>query len=144
MVGNQGFTLIECLVSLVLLMSVLLFLQPFLTSLIKVEEKIKTSDYLELQIGKIQMEIETSGMEFEKIENNRLMYRYDDEVEKEEVIVIFEKYQNMIRKTTSRAGHQPIITGIKSVIFTGDAELIQMEVTTLEEERYSYFLFPEK
>ncbi|MCB4976089.1 prepilin-type N-terminal cleavage/methylation domain-containing protein, partial [Streptococcus mutans] len=34
--GYQGFTLIECLVSLVILMSVMLFLQPFLTTLIKV------------------------------------------------------------------------------------------------------------
>lgn len=125
-------------------MSVMLFLQPFLTSLIKIEEKIKTSDYLELQIGKIQLEIETSGMEFDKIDNNRLLYQFYDEVEKEEVTVIFEKYQNMIRKTTSRTGHQPIIIGIKSVLFTGDNELIQMEVVTLEEERYSYFLFPKK
>ena len=39
---KKGFTLIECLVSLVILMSVMLFLQPFLTSLIKVEEKIKS------------------------------------------------------------------------------------------------------
>ncbi|MDT2746478.1 competence type IV pilus minor pilin ComGF [Vagococcus fluvialis] len=142
--GYQGFTLIECLVSLVILMSVMLFLQPFLTTLIKVEEKIKTSDYLELQIGKIQLEIETSGMEFDKIDNNRLLYQFYDEVEKEVVTVIFEKYQNMIRKTTSRTGHQPIITGIKSVLFTGDDELIRMEVVTLEEERYSYFLFPKK
>lgn len=122
----------------------MLFLHPFIRSLIRVEEKIKTSDYLEVQIGKIQLEIETNGMEFDKIDKNRLLYHFYDEVEKEEVTVIFEKYQNMIRKTTSRAGHQPIITGVKSVVFTGDDELIQMEVVTLEEERYSYFLFPKK
>ena len=128
--------------SLVVLMSILLFLQPFLSSLIKIEEKIKKSDYLELQIGKIQMDMDTRGIAFEKIENNRLFYRYYDEKEKEEVQVIYEQYKTMIRKTTSRTGHQPMITGIKSVVFSGDKEMIQLEVVTLEKETYNYFLFP--
>lgn len=144
MMNNKGFTLIECLVSLVILMSLMLFLKPFLISISRTQERIKKSDYLELQIGKIQLEQETKGTEFQKIENNKLIYRFYDEQEHKYVDVIYEQYQNMIRKTTNRAGHQPLITGIKSVVFTGDEELVQMEVITLEEEKHVYFLFPSR
>lgn len=123
-------------------MSLLIFLQPFLISLGHIEKQLKASDYQELQIGKIQLENELEGLTFDKIENNKLFFY--EEQEKERVTIIFEQYKNMIRKITSKNGHQPIVMGIDSVCFSGDKEVIKWEVTTLEKERYTYFLFPDQ
>ncbi|MEG0285854.1 MULTISPECIES: competence type IV pilus minor pilin ComGF [Vagococcus] len=138
---TKGFTLLEALLALVVLMSLLLFLQPFLNSFMTMEEHLKESNYLEVQIGKIQMENEMEELEFEKIRHNKLVF--SELQEKEKVEVIFEQYEKMIRKTTSKTGHQPIMTEVKKVNFLGDGDMIQMEVTTLEEKRYTYFFFPE-
>lgn len=132
----QGFTLIECLISLVVLMGLLIFLHPFLTMIQAVDKHITKDNYLELSIGKIQMENEIATAKYAKIENNKLYY----EKENEETI-IFEQYKQMIRKTSKKSGHQPIVMGIENVEFFEVDDLVKMEVTTLEGEIYSYFLF---
>nr|WP_306298133.1 competence type IV pilus minor pilin ComGF [Vagococcus fluvialis] len=135
-IDYQGFTLIECLISLVVLMGLLLFLQPFLVTLTRIENHLKKNDYLELQIGKIQMEKEMMSTSFIKVDENKIYYNGKDRE-----TIIFEQYNQMIRKTSSIHGHQPIITGIKEVLFTDEDGWIRMEVTTLEEENYCYFFF---
>lgn len=135
----QGFTLIECLISLVVLMGLLIFLHPFLSMIQGVDNHIKKDNYMELLIGKIQMESEIKEAKFQKIEDNKLYYKKENKENKE--TIIFENYQQMIRKTSSQNGHQPIVMGIKQVIFSEEKELVKMEVTTLEGETYTYFLF---
>ncbi|MGX7023980.1 competence type IV pilus minor pilin ComGF [Vagococcus hydrophili] len=133
---NQGFTLIECLISLVILMGLLLFLNPFLVTITRMENHIKNDDYLELQIGKIQMEKEMMSTSFIKVEENKVYYDGKDNE-----TIIFEQYKQMIRKTSSVHGHQPIITGVKDVQFIDEIGWIKMEVITLGEESYCYFFF---
>ncbi|HCM89508.1 MAG TPA: hypothetical protein DIS85_06400 [Vagococcus sp.] len=124
------------MISLVVLMGLLLFLQPFLVTLTRIENHLKKNDYLELQIGKIQMEKEMMSTSFIKVDENKIYYNGKDRE-----TIIFEQYNQMIRKTSSIHGHQPIITGIKEVLFTDEDGWIRMEVTTLEEENYCYFFF---
>ncbi|WP_255521642.1 ComGF family competence protein [Candidatus Vagococcus giribetii] len=118
-------------------MGLLIFLEPFLKSMTRVESTIKKSDYLEVQIGKIQLDLERRGLVFSEIKGNQLIYKNDKGEN-----VTFEFYQNMIRKRVSGEGHQPIMTGVKSVRYQEINEVIEMEVTTLEKETYCYFLFP--
>lgn len=117
-------------------MSLLIFLQPFLKTTTNIQKHVKKSDYLEVQTGKIQMEMEIRACDFIKIENNRLYYQNQAEGS-----IVFEQYKEMIRKTSTKKGHQPIMTGVKEVIFEENNGVVQMEVTTLEEETYLYFLF---
>lgn len=131
--------MLEVLIALVVLMGLLLFLQPFIKNVTLMEEHVKKSAYLEVQIGKIQMELETRWLTFDRIENNRLIYRDEEKTQ-----VIFEQYQQMIRKITSKNGHQPIMTNIKSSSFIENDGVIEWEVVTLEGEKYTYFLFPAK
>lgn len=120
-------------------MSLLIFLQPFLVTIKDMERHVKKSDYLEVQTGKIQMEVEFRYLRYEKIEDNRLIFR-----DAENGRVIFEQYQQMIRKTTSKQGHQPIMTGVKQATFTENQRVINLEVRTTEEETYDYYFFPER
>ncbi|MEG2254960.1 MAG: ComGF family competence protein [Vagococcus sp.] len=115
-------------------MGLLIFLEPFLKSMTRVESTIKKS---EVQIGKIQLDLERRGLVFSEIKGNQLIYKND----KGEAVT-FDFYQNMIRKRVSGEGHQPIMTGVKSVRYQEINEVIEMEVTTLEKETYRYFLFP--
>lgn len=126
----------ECLISLVVLMGLLIFLQPFLKTVVNIQKHVKKSDYLEVQTGKIQMELEIRACDFIDIKDNRLFYQNNAEGD-----IIFEQYKEMIRKTSTKKGHQPIMTGVKNVIFEENNGIIQMEVTTLEEETYLYFIF---
>lgn len=136
LITYQGFTLAECLISLVVLMGLLLFLKPFLSMITQVDNHITKDNYLELLIGKIQIESEIKEMTFQKIENNKLYYLSEDDEK-----IVFEQYKNMIRKTNDSKGHQPIVMGVDIVVFSEEEGLVKMEVTTLEGETYSYFLF---
>lgn len=126
----------ECLISLVVLMGLLLFLKPFLSMITQVDKHVTKDNYLELLIGKIQIESEIKEMTFKKIEKNKLYYVNEDKER-----IVFEQYKQMIRKTSDSKGHQPIVMGVDHVVFSEKKGLVKMEVTTLEGETYSYFLF---
>ena len=126
----------ECLISLVVLMGLLLFLKPFLSMITQVDKHVTKDNYLELLIGKIQIESEIKEMTFKKIEKNKLYYVNEDKER-----IVFEQYKQMIRKTSDLKGHQPIVMGVDHVVFSEKKGLVKMEVTTLEGETYSYFLF---
>lgn len=126
----------ECLISLVVLMGLLLFLKPFLSMITQVDKHVTKDNYLELLIGKIQIESEIKEMTFQKIEKNKLYYVNEDKER-----IVFEQYKQMIRKTSDSKGHQPIVMGVDDVVFSEKKGLVKMEVTTLEGETYSYFLF---
>lgn len=104
----------------------------------QVDNHVTKDNYLELLIGKIQMESEIKEMTLQKIENNKLYYINEDDEK-----IIFEQYKNMIRKTSDAKGHQPIVMGIDHVVFSEKNRMVKMEVVTLEGEAYSYFLFNE-
>lgn len=104
----------------------------------QVDNHVTKDNYLELLIGKIQMESEIKDMTLQKIENNKLYYINEDDEK-----IIFEQYKNMIRKTSDSKGHQPIVMGIDHVLFSEKNRIVKMEVATLEGETYSYFLFNE-
>ncbi len=116
-------------------MGLLLFLQPFLKMISSVDNQLKKDNYLELQIGKLQMEHEIKESKFDKIAANKLYYSKEDGEK-----IIFEQYKDMIRKTSNKNGHQPIVMGVKKVYFTELDKVIKMEVTTLEAETYIYYL----
>lgn len=126
----------ECLISLAVLMGLLLFLKPFLSMITQVDKHVTKDNYLELLIGKIQIESEIKEMTFQKIEKNKLYYVNEDKER-----IVFEQYKQMIRKTSDSKGHQPIVMGVDDVVFSEKKGLVKMEVTTLEGETYSYFLF---
>ncbi len=133
---NKGFTLFECLLSLFVLMSLMLFLQPFLVNIQQIQHHITKQDYNEVAIGKIQIEQNLHNETFHKIENNRLFLNREDGG-----YTIFEQYKQMIRKTSDRNGHQPIMMGVEKVLFSEDEQVITMEVWTTETEKYTYLFF---
>lgn len=102
----------------------------------QVDKHVTKDNYLELLIGKIQIESEIKEMTFQKIEKNKLYYVNEDKER-----IVFEQYKQMIRKTSDSKGHQPIVMGVDDVVFSEKKGLVKMEVTTLEGETYSYFLF---
>lgn len=126
----------ECLIALVVLMGLLLYVTPFLKTLNRVMEHGKKSDYMEVQMGVIQIAYEVRESTFDKLKDNKLYFTKNEEEK-----IIIEQYNEMVRKTSNKNGHQPIMTGVNKVIFSDLQGMILMEVETLEEEQYDYFLF---
>jgi len=133
-VSNQGFTLLECLIALAITMGLLIFTTPFVKEINKWWQFQEDASYIELQIGKKQLEHEISELEFVEVKKNKLVYQRTT-ADKEKVI--FELYEGMLRKSP---GFQPIITNIKEVYFIEHHQFIEMVITTIKEEDYVYFL----
>lgn len=132
--SNQGFTLLECLIALAITMGLLIFTTPFVKEINKWWQFQEDASYIELQIGKKQLEHEISELEFVEVKKNKLVYQRTT-ADKEKVI--FELYEGMLRKSP---GFQPIITNIKEVYFIEHHQFIEMVITTIKEEDYVYFL----
>jgi len=130
---HEGFTLFECLIALLVLSGLLIFLTPLVKEINKWWEFQAESSYIEMHIGKKQLEYEINSLEFVEIKNNRLIYQ---KKEPDKETVIFEYYEGMLRKTP---GFQPIMTNIQTITFDEKNQVIKMEVVTKNEEEYVYF-----
>lgn len=138
--NKAGFSLIECLVSLAVLMSCLLLFQPALRVLIQVKEKYTHQTELEFQVGKIQLENTIKELVLIRCEESKLVFedrRRSDEIDR----ITIEHYQQMIRK---KPGHHPLMLSVKSVKFYEFDEAIEVEVIMIDEEKYVFLLFPPK
>lgn len=132
--NNRGFTLLESLISLFILSLLLLYITPFIKMMVSMDERAKNDTYVELQIGKIQLEREMSALAFVEVKNNKLVF-LDDSGEHPEKYK-FEHYKNMIRKTP---GHQPIIMGVQTVRFAEVNQNIRMSIKMTDGRRYTYY-----
>lgn len=127
---NGGFTLIECLVALVVMMGAMLFIAPLLKNVSRIEECYHQKAYIEMQIGKQQLAYETKELEFISANDKGLTYKQKTET------VMFNQYKTIIRK---QPGFQPIITDVKKSSFEEKAGVIRMYIQTVEGEEYVYF-----
>ncbi|WP_276330750.1 competence type IV pilus minor pilin ComGF [Vagococcus bubulae] len=133
---NGGFTLLECLIALSLMTGLLLFLTPFIKQVNRLWEYQEDASYLEVQIGKRQLEHEIEALTLLEVKPAALVYKKVVDGKADERIV-FDMYEDKLRK---KPGFQPIIVGLKSVSFIEFDSLIEMTLVTLEGEEYVYFL----
>lgn len=113
-------------------MGLLVFLVPFIQTIERVQKETQKGSFLEIQTGKIQLENEINKLIFLYEQDNKLYFK-DEEAN----TVVIEQYQHMIRKTV---GHQPIVSDVKQVDFSEKHSFFRMEIRSLDEEIYIYFM----
>lgn len=133
--SQNGFTLLECLIALSIMMGLLIFLTPFIQQINTFWDIQQDGTYLELQIGKKQLEHEIKGLDIVDVQPNKLIY--SKMVNNQAERVIFDLYEDKLRK---QPGFQPIIVGLKTVEFIEYTNVIQMTIVTVKGESYVYFL----
>lgn len=135
-----GFTLLEAVLALSVMMSILLFITPLFKQIHVFQSRSKEQAYMELQIGKEQLQYEIDHLYFVAAHPTWLEFRNQkpkDASRDNNEVVRIEKYGKMIRKTP---GHHPIIMNVKKVFFEEIEGVIRMELKTTDEEDYVYFL----
>ncbi|HFL7216747.1 TPA: competence type IV pilus minor pilin ComGF [Enterococcus faecium] len=101
-----AFTLIECLIGLMILSSLLLTFNLLIQQTIQVSEFLQRKDQKEWLIFLAQLEEELKSSHNVSVKNQQLHYTIEDKQ------YIIERYQAMIRKRRTSGGHQPMLTGI--------------------------------
>lgn len=114
----------------------LLFLTSFMKQINRLWEYQEDASYLEIQIGKRQLENEIETLTLVEVKPAALVYKKVVDGKADERI-IFDMYEDKLRK---KPGFQPIIVGLKSVSFIEFDSLIEMTLITLQGEEYVYFL----
>ena len=114
----------------------LLFLTPFIKQINQLWTYQENASYLEIHIGKRQLEHEIESLTLLEVKPTELVYKKAVDGKADERI-IFDMYEDKLRK---KPGFQPIIVGLKSATFVELDSLIEMTLVTLQGERYVYFL----
>lgn len=117
----KAFTLLECLVALVVISGSLLLFQAMSQLLISEVRYQQQSEQKEWLLFVDQLESELERSEFEKIEGNRLYIKQDGKE-----IAIGQSNSDDFRKTdASGRGYQPMVYGLKSAQIKEEGELVR-------------------
>ncbi|WP_283770625.1 competence type IV pilus minor pilin ComGF [Enterococcus lactis] len=101
-----AFTLIECLIGLMIVSSILLSFNLLIQQTIQVSDFLQRKDQKEWLIFLAQLEEELNSSHNVSVKNQQLYYTVEDKQ------YIIERYQTMIRKRRTSGGHQPMLTSI--------------------------------
>ncbi|MGM9902780.1 hypothetical protein A5844_002198 [Enterococcus sp. 10A9_DIV0425] len=118
----SAFTLIECIISLVVLSSILLTFSLFIRQTEKINLFLQSKEQKEWLIFLAQLDEEVSHSTNMYVKENRLYYE-------KEKIYILESHQEMIRKRSMSGGHQPMLTGVEEVEMKEEKNSISLIVT---------------
>ncbi|WP_258080086.1 competence type IV pilus minor pilin ComGF [Enterococcus mundtii] len=117
----SAFTMIECLIALLILNTILLSFGLFIRQSEKLNTFFQKDEQTEWLIFLAQFENELASSQRISIIENRLYY------ENEKTFII-EGYQQMIRKRGTAGGHQPMLTGVKRVQLKEEDQVILLHV----------------
>ncbi|WP_326716944.1 ComGF family competence protein [Vagococcus jeotgali] len=125
------------MITLVVTMSLLIFVTPFITLLTQMEALENQKDYVELQIGKRQLDHDIKKMRFKEIKDGKKLRFFVKPQPNKSDVVEYNHYNDMLRQTP---GHQPLIQEVVDVGFTEYEEMIKMTITLTGGDTFVYFL----
>lgn len=105
----RGFTFIESLYGLVIIVMVLSFFHPSIRYFERYQDQSENQAMLEWQTFSRQLEYELSMSELVASSASTIEYRIGNNER-----FIIEKYNNQIRKKTLTVGHQPLLLNVSS------------------------------
>ncbi|MGM0215482.1 competence type IV pilus minor pilin ComGF [Enterococcus sp. AZ109] len=105
---NQGFTLLECLVALLILSGSILLLQGLIKHVAKTEQQLSAYHSREWEVGMLQLENELKGLNYISTEVLRINLQTSSGED-----VKIEKVNSTVRKSY-KGGHQPLFTQVYS------------------------------
>ncbi len=137
---NQGFTLIECLIALMVLSSICFLFLPIINITKELNEDLNDSVIQEWHVFLAQLDIETKGYQLTEVKPDRLIFVNPETQE----IMKIGTYETMIRKQLND-GHQPLLMHVKQAVFSQAGSYVKLQVTFLNDEQHcGYLYYPEK
>lgn len=136
-INEKGFSLIECILSLLILSTILCFFPLLIKAYERIDHAISTEKDFEwnLFLMELRKELRTSnGWEVTK---NGLYLKSGQE------IVVYEKYNNLIRRRVDGKGHEVVLQKIKQINFSSNKNEIILHVQfTNNHTREAHLFFP--
>ncbi|MBC1209412.1 ComGF family competence protein [Listeria booriae] len=133
--NNQGFTLLESLFSLLIVIIIASFIPLIFQSyqsILKASDIDKNYEW-QVFINQISKELNTSKQL--AVSENSITFISSDKV------ITYEKYQNMLRRSVDNKGHEPLLTNIKQSIWTklNDQQLLYTVIFEDDQELTARF-----
>lgn len=120
---SKGFTIIECLVSLLVLSIICLLFSSIITNARITAEHLKNSSQKEWQIFLIQLENELKTCHYQSVDKNKFVFKN----KKNEKVVWIEFKLGKIVKVENN-GYQPMLINVKQAIFEEERNYIQLTI----------------
>lgn len=119
----KGFTLLECLVALLVLGGSLLLLDGLIKHMAKVEQQLTAYHSREWEVGLLQLENELAGLKHSKTEAHRIVL-----TDGSGSLVKIERANSTVRKNYKN-GHQPLFTQVYAFNCREVNHTVEFEVT---------------
>lgn len=120
----SGFTLIECLLALLLLSIICLLFSASIKNAVVVTTRLKSEREKEWQIFMIQLENEVKNCHYEKTQANKIILTNTKNNKK---VLIEHKLGKIVK--VENGGYQPLLTEVKQAIFKEEGKYVMIEVT---------------
>lgn len=120
---SRGFTLLECLVALLVLSGSILLLHGLIKHIGKVEEQLSVYHSREWEVGILQLEHELKGFNYVKTEPLRIVLNDGSENQAK-----IERSNSTVRKSY-KGGHQPLFTQVYSFNCRQVGQVVELNVT---------------
>lgn len=110
--NNQGFTLLESLFSLLIVVIIASFIPLIFQSYQSILKASDINKNYEWQVFLNQIGKELNMSKQLTVSENSITFPSSDKV------ITYEKYQNMLRRSVDKRGHEPLLTNIKRSTWT--------------------------
>ncbi|MEO1773145.1 competence type IV pilus minor pilin ComGF [Candidatus Enterococcus ferrettii] len=119
----KGFTLLECLVALLVLSGSLLLLDGLIKHMTKMEQQLTAYHSREWEVGLLQLENELAGFDYSNTEAHRIVLK-----DKEGSTLKIERANSTVRKNYKN-GHQPLFTQVYAFSCQEVDHTVEFDVT---------------
>lgn len=141
---EEGFTLIEVLLSLSIVSLCVVLLSFFTSQSKSLQERINTDRQIEWHLFLNQAEYELEGSYKVSVNLDSMTVEKENDQGHKETIK-YQKYLSLLRRQVGGEGHQPLLTDLKSLQFKTKENKVIITVKFNNEETYSaVFAIPEK
>ncbi|WP_165967159.1 competence type IV pilus minor pilin ComGF [Jeotgalibacillus sp. S-D1] len=121
---SNGFTLIEVIICLTILMIVASLMPLMIVSIHSAHNQIEANNEPQWDLFIIQFRNEVKLHEIQKVEPQKLTLKSTDGN-----VISFSKYETLLRRQVNGAGHEIYLTALKGINFSISNEMLSLEVT---------------
>lgn len=134
---DEGFSLLEVVVTLSILSSCVLLFSFAISQIRSTRNLIKDERQIEWHLFINQLEYELSSSEEVSASRDKItVQKYDPEDQRMKTIT-YERYFSMIRRQVGSLGHQPILLEVAAVRFSLEEEMLSLHVDFNNGEKYN-------
>lgn len=141
---NKGFTLLEVILALFVVLLILFLLNPMIQLNHRHLDEINQSTKQDWYVFTIQLEQTIKEFELISVAENRLIFQTEDQDEIKKPVIEYYAGKQLIRKSSVKGGYEPMLLNVEKVHFQYENFFVRMSVDFLNGEHYEYCLFKEK